>query len=309
MGVAGNLQDLTLIEFLQTIAMSRKSGVLEVHRRERAAWLGVRDGAVMRVALSDRDLTRAQLLAEADLDEKSELDEIEACLWDAAVSALLGLLAWTEGEFTFEPEEDPEGSWPGPEGLLLPSSLSPEFLALEGARLEDHAGLGSDLGEPVAEPASQSVSRAELSRAAPATPTPAAAHCSVALVAVDPDLRLLEAVKRALQSDARPVHIFQHPDDAFRRLKQYFLRGAIPTLMIGEGSTAEDEGWRAGWRTLATGARRMVPTVHIVLLRTSGGGPTGLADRELERQDPSRAGSAEFEQFLRDLAVAVGVPA
>ena len=310
MGVAGNLKDLTLIEFLQTLAMSRKSGVLEVHCREQAAWLGVREGAVVRVALSDRNLSREQVLADSELDEKSALDEVESSLWDAAVGAVLGLLAWTEGEFTFEPELDPDGPWSGPEGLVLPSSLSPEFLALEGARLEDHAGtVGEDLGEPVApvsEPGPTPAAAVEAPAPAPASWAPAP-RC-VALVAVDPDLRLLEAVKRALQSDALPVHIFQHPDDALQRVKQYFQRGAVPTLMISEGSSAEDDGTRAGWRTLATRARSMVPGVHIVLLRTSGEEPTGLADRELAREDPSRTGSRKFEKFLRDLAVAVGAP-
>jgi len=176
MSVAGNLRDLALTELLQTIALSRKSGVLEICSPDEVAWLGLREGGIVRVAVSDRQLSRKDLLQKADLDEDSPSDAIEACLWEAAVSAILALFDWAEGEFTFNPDEDPGEVWRGPEGLTLPTSLSPEFLALEGARIEDEGGgevddadvddafaldLTSEEPEPEPEPELPPVLRAE----------------------------------------------------------------------------------------------------------------------------------------------------
>lgn len=286
MGIVGNLNDLTLVEFLQTIALARKSGVLEIRGADGLAWLAVREGAVVRVALSGRDLSRRAVLAQAGLDEHSPAESLESCLWDGAVGALLGLLSWKEGEFTFEACADPEATWPAPEGLELPSSLSPEFLALEGARREDQDDFAASLGEPVS-PAAQPLA---------------------ALIAVDPDLRLLEGLKQALHAQARSVHIFQHPDDALRRLKQYLQSGTVPTLLIGADSVAEDHQHRAGWHTLAAGARRMAPNVRIILLGGSDR-ERGPADQVIERCAPRHDNEDAFAAFLKRVAVAVGAAA
>ena len=229
------------------------------------------------------------VLAELGLGEKTPAEERESCLWDAALAALLGLLSWKEGDFSFEQQPDPDSAWTGPDGLQLPRSLSPEFLALEGARRADMGDFAASLGEPTT--------------AAPAAPADGV------LIAVDPDLRLLEAVKQALQTSSRSVHIFQRPDDALLRVKQYFQKGTIPTLLIGEDSLAKDQELRVGWQTLVEGARRMVPTVQVILLRSQLGRPSKLADREIERCAPRRGNEQAFAEFLERLAVALGAHA
>src|SRR5215475_14301672 len=133
MSLAGNLSDLSLPELLQVVALSRKTGALEI-------WL---EGG---------DLDRDVILEKAGLQEGGDSDVAAAMLWDAAVQAILGIFDWSEGEFTFEPLDDPALQWRGPQGILLPSPLTPEFLALEGARLEDeNAATQSEIrfdGEP-----------------------------------------------------------------------------------------------------------------------------------------------------------------
>lgn len=151
MSVAGNLADLTLSELLQTIALSRKSGVLEICSEHEIAWLGLRDGQIVRVALSDTNLCREKVLDRAGLDETAPGDSVEACLWEASVNAVLRLFEWRTGEFTFNPDQDPEQTWRGPEGLLLPTSLSPEFLALEGARQEDEGAFHGEVSHLIDE--------------------------------------------------------------------------------------------------------------------------------------------------------------
>jgi hypothetical protein len=161
MSLAGNLSDLSLPELLQVVALSRKTGALEICSEQGGvAWLGLRDGGIVRVALESGELDRDEILKKAGLTEGGDSDVAAAMLWDAAVQAILSIFDWSEGDFTFEPLDDPALQWRGPQGILLPSPLSPEFLALEGARLEDEsaAQAGADLrfdGEPsdsVAEP-------------------------------------------------------------------------------------------------------------------------------------------------------------
>ena len=137
MSLAGNLSDLSLPELLQVVALSRKTGALEICSEGGVAWLGLRDGGIVRVALEGGDLDRDSVLEKAGLAEGGDSDVAAAMLWDAAVQAILGIFEWSEGEFTFEPLDDPALQWRGPQGILLPSPLSPEFLALEGARIED----------------------------------------------------------------------------------------------------------------------------------------------------------------------------
>jgi Domain of unknown function (DUF4388) len=140
MSLAGNLSDLSLPELLQVVALSRKTGALEICSEQGGvAWLGLRDGGIVRVALENGDLNRDEILRKAGLSEGGDSDVAAAMLWDAAVQAILAIFDWGEGDFTFEPLDDPALQWRGPQGILLPSPLSPEFLALEGARLEDES--------------------------------------------------------------------------------------------------------------------------------------------------------------------------
>jgi hypothetical protein len=146
MSLAGNLSDLSLPELLQVVALSRKTGALEICSEQGGvAWLGLRDGGIVRVALESGELNRDEILAKAGLTEGGDSDVAAAMLWDAAVQAILGIFDWSEGDFTFEPLDDPALQWRGPQGILLPSPLSPEFLALEGARLEDESAAQDSL--------------------------------------------------------------------------------------------------------------------------------------------------------------------
>jgi len=147
MSLAGNLSDLSLPELLQVVALSRKTGALEICSEQGGvAWLGLRDGGIVRVALESGDLDRDEILRKAGLEQGGDSDVAAATLWDAAVQAILSIFDWSEGDFTFEPLDDPALQWRGPQGILLPSPLSPEFLALEGARLEDENAAQRDAG-------------------------------------------------------------------------------------------------------------------------------------------------------------------
>src|SRR5262249_60906259 len=124
---------------LQVVARSRKTGAFEICSEQGGAWLGLRDGGIVRVALESGDLNRDEILRKAGLSEGGDSDVAAAMLWDAAVQAILAIFDWAEGDFTFEPLDDPALQWRGPQGVLLPSPLSPGFFALEGAPLGDES--------------------------------------------------------------------------------------------------------------------------------------------------------------------------
>jgi hypothetical protein len=336
LSVAGNLQDLSLTELLQTISLSRKSGVLEICSEDEVAWLGLREGGIVRVALSDQNMTRSLALKDAGLDDSSPSDAIEACLWDAAVSAILTLFEWHDGEFTFNTEEDPNEIWRGPEGLVLPTSLSPEFLALEGARLEDESDepegdvmFGFECETPAPEPDKEpdGDSRAvapppllvtpdhpeseveQIPEQEPPAPEPDPQPASLAsppapVIAVAGELALLEFIKAGLAPGEMPVHIFQEARLAFERLKQYLVRGTVPTLVIGIDVSDPDE--REGrWDQLATRVRRMAPAARLVLLSPDKNATSDLVDAIVVTCDPTQASDHQKREFLYTLATSL----
>lgn len=335
MSVAGNLRDLSLAELLQTIALSRKSGVLEICSEDEVAWLGLREGGIVRVALSEQNLDRGRSLKEAGLDESSPSDALEACLWDAAVNAILSLFEWSEGEFTFNSDEDPNEIWRGPEGLVLPTSLSPEFLALEGARLEDEDDepdvvfgfegemedsappepeadqddtrnvgpppvlVTPDHPEPEPEQALETEPLEEKppeSEPEPVRPPP--------VIVVAQELPLLELIKDGLAAGDVPVHIFQDGRLALERLKHYLVRGTVPALVIGVDVGDPDE--RDGrWDQLTARVRRMAPSARVVLLAPDKSSTSDAVDAVVVTCDPTGVSDDVQQKFVSSLATAL----
>lgn len=294
MSIAGKLADMSLTELLQTMALSRKSGVLEVRHGNETAWLGVREGLIVRVADSGGDLERGRVLAASKVAD-AESDAAESCLWNAAVGAVLTLMEWHAGEFTLDTSADPSGTWPGPQGVFLSQPLPSEYLMLEGARMEDEEqNTPADPGPPTMAPAAP---------AAPAARVPRPA----AVVVVDRDPKLLEAVKRTLTSGDLPIHIFQSTADGFERLKHYVVRGELPAVLIGEGDTRPLARYEDRVDVVITRLRRMAPGVRVVLLREGKARLAAMADCEIARLDPEKTESHVFEAFLQKVADALGV--
>jgi hypothetical protein len=293
MSIAGKLADMSLTELLQTMALSRKSGVLEIRHGDEAAWLGVREGLIVRVADSGGDLERGRVLAASKVED-SESEAAESCLWNAAVGAVLTLMEWEAGEFTLDTSADPSGTWPGPQGVFLSQPLPSEYLMLEGARMEDEEqNMPADTGPPTMAPA-------------PAAP-PGRGPRPAAVVVVDRDPKLLEALKRTLVSGDLPIHIFQSTADGFERLKHYVVRGELPAVLIGEGDTRPLARYEDRVDVVIARLRRMAPGVRVVLLREGEARLAASADCEIARLDPGKTESHVFEAFLRKVADALGV--
>lgn len=126
MAINGNLTDLSLVDLLQTIALSRKSGLLEICGDGDVAWIGVAEGGITRIGLSEKVVDLDLALKAAGLDGNASQEDKERVVWDAAIRTILPLFDWDEGEFRFEPG-DTDALWMGPEGLRLPTHYLPSI--------------------------------------------------------------------------------------------------------------------------------------------------------------------------------------
>jgi hypothetical protein len=292
MSLGGRLSDLSLPELLQVVALSRKTGSLEICAEHGAvAWLGVREGGIVRVALDDGSLDPDQVLEKRGVSASASGEQVQAVLFDAALDALLDLFDWQEGEFTFEPSADPAEAWRGPRGIVLRTPVSPEYLALEGARLADES--------PTA------ASQPHLDPPVPPAPSPSRAPRPGAVICVDRDLALLEQIKGELGGGAEPVHIFQDSASALARLKQYVLRGELPSLVMGTDLEDPLDPRRGfGWRRFAERVRALSPRVRIAVIADQDGEAAGGI--ALVRRPPKvRATDRDMRAFLTTLRGAI----
>ena len=307
MALAGVLTDLTLIELLQTVSLSRKSGVLKLESDGAEAWLGLLAGGIVRVALPGSPFDRKLVLAAAGLAADAPDEQIEACLWQAAVDATLRLFVWQRGTFTFDVEADPEGDWGDSEGLRLQEPISPDFLALEGARREDEGRAEERwvAADDTADPCSVPEDATRLEPGAAQDPTDEVTLCGP-VVLIDSDIALLEAIKSGLEHAGVPVHMMHCTADGFDRIKHYVLRGQVPSLVLAERVARAEQRYEDRLEQFIERVRRMSPSVRIVVLREEPGANLELAEAEVVRRAPEECEKAAFERFVASVASALG---
>ena len=170
MSLVGNLEDLGLGDILQIVSLSRKSGVLNLNWDERKGRIIFRDGQVVGAESNERPerideilpqkgvssiehvkeaISLQKGLGEAKsireiLTERLGIDsqKIEDVVREHVDKVIFGFFMWPEGNFSFELKE---GDFSKEElgereiELILDSGLNPQFLAMEGTRLQDEA--------------------------------------------------------------------------------------------------------------------------------------------------------------------------
>jgi hypothetical protein len=107
---------------------------------------------------------------------------------------------------------------------------------------------------------------------------PAPAASSGHLVAIDSDLSSLEWLKASLDGLCRRVHIFQHRDAGFERIRQYLMRGTVPTVVLSDG--VGDRRGPRGAEGFVRRLRAIAPAMPILALR-----PEHASDRTSEGTD------------------------
>ncbi len=181
MQLVGNIEDLGLGEILQIVCFSRKSGTLKLNSRKREGSLVFKNGQVVRatssvikegvydIMIKEKLLTTEQLKNAIVIQKNDGFREsLESVLIknlnlsaqlieDTAIrqieKSVFSLFLWRDGSFVFELGdliETPEMRMHDPLQYTLTNGLNPQFMAMEGARLQDEAGREENI--PVDEP-------------------------------------------------------------------------------------------------------------------------------------------------------------
>lgn len=168
MSLVGNLEDLGLGEILQIVSLSRKTGVLTIHSREREGKIVFRHGQVIRATSNTYQQSLGEVLIQKGvihlavlrkalaLQQESGFRErlgviliknfgiaqevIEEVVCKQIENVVFSLFAWIEGRFEFEVQEYIEtvdSTKLDPLQFMLDQGLNPQFLAMEGTRILD----------------------------------------------------------------------------------------------------------------------------------------------------------------------------
>lgn len=99
---------------------------------------------------------------------------------------------------------------------------------------------------------------------------PVASSTPRALVVIDGDLQALEWVKRAVQEEFDPVHIFQQTDPAMARIRQYLVRGKPPVVLIAPGTPVDRLGGVLDAVDFVARLKAQSPRMVVLWLRQEG---------------------------------------
>jgi CheY-like chemotaxis protein len=188
MSLVGNLEDLGLGDILQIVSLSRKSGVLNLNWGGVAGKIIFKDGQVVQSSSSSDPRTLGQVLIErgaiqpektAQVDSEVErlpdaiqikqsltnglsisADAIEDAIREKVESTAFHFFTWPEGTFNFELQgiDDELAQLKAPDkAFVLDVGINPQFLAMEGTRLQDESKRDSSPVGPSVSTASQSM--------------------------------------------------------------------------------------------------------------------------------------------------------
>ena len=172
MSLAGRLEDLALADIFQILSIGKKTGTLVVRGTKGTALIVFKDGLIVRAETDDIEGTIADALFKAgmvrdtvlsmalNVKKKLPMQTLSSILIElGAVSrdtldrvvrtriehVIYRLLLWEDGDFQFEPDDlDIDGKTDLSDlGWELAKGLSPEYLLMEGARVQDESAQAS----------------------------------------------------------------------------------------------------------------------------------------------------------------------
>lgn len=163
MSLVGNIEDLGLGDILQIVSLSRKSGVLFLTSNDREGKLVFKDGQVVRAFSTDVGEDLEQLLLASGLVDEAQLKEAmnasEGGILDDVLIEKFGvekdsldeirkeqigksaytLFGWKSGNFNFDLRNVDEYMLES-DFFVYPHGMNPQFIAMEGTRLQDEIG-------------------------------------------------------------------------------------------------------------------------------------------------------------------------
>ena len=321
MSVSGIFQDLTVREVIQLFAAAGRTGVLEVTGEQNAVWVALDAGGITRVALAEGLGDAKETLLAAGVEPGSEDAAVEErCLRVAVAEAVVDQLSWREGEFSYEPDQDPELDWQGPEGVRFRRPQRFEKLSDPLRAAETEAPLAaapSTAATPTAQaPEAPWVPSAGIQ---PLSLGPSGAgrserrdEKSPLVIAVDAEQSFFDHVQQALGRLADRIHVFRDGRQALADLERALARDERPVIALSSDARDPQEGSAgasgdgAGWEALAARVRTLSPQVAVILLTRGSGASHPAADWVMQRPASGAGDVDEVEAFLEDLADLVG---
>ena len=174
MSLVGSLEDLGLVDILQIVSLSRKSGVLYLRADGGQGRIVLCDGLVRGAAIKGGPETLRDLLGRAGRVDEDQLERTDAMVREESLEeaeallrvcgidaealeelkreqvegAVMRMFGWRNGEFSFDISDaiSPEDAV-----LLLTAGLNTQYLAMEATRLGDEGGSYPESGELPAE--------------------------------------------------------------------------------------------------------------------------------------------------------------
>jgi len=168
MSLAGRLEDLSLSDIFQILSIGKKTGTFVVKGSKGTALIVFKSGSIVRAETDDLEGTVGDTLLKAGMVRESVLQmamavkkklpaqSVAAILFDLGAASrdsldqvtrkrienvIYRLLLWEDGDFQFEPDDlEIEGKTDLADfGWELSKGLSPEYLLMEGARVQDES--------------------------------------------------------------------------------------------------------------------------------------------------------------------------
>ena len=260
MSLVGNLEDLSLVEILQIVSLSKKSGTLTLRSRDREAAIVFRCGQVVRASSSmfpqslGELLTRSAVIdptilrkalalqqAEGFLERLGSIlvkhfnisqEIIEDVVRNQVERVIMSLFEWTSGSFDFQIQDLVETVYDtrmDPLQFMLAQGLNPQYLAMEGMQAMD------DKREAIArgdydnkEEYDEDTGEIEAADAGLLTPDAK----KQPLVVVDDDAPTLQAVATVMRELGHQVVAMSRSEDALIKIDGLIREGARPTILI-----------------------------------------------------------------------------
>lgn len=316
MSLVGNLEDLGLGDILQIVSLSRKSGVLHLEQDTREGAIIFRDGQVVCAysttirrplgeLLVEQGVVDAATCAQAteawkdsgmsdpltvhiERDANIDHEQIQSVIRGTVEKSVYHLFRWREGTFNFElkdVDEELRALDSQDAQLVLDVGLNPQYLAMEGARLQDESSMdegaeggGTEYNEDedfefgpttTEEPAAPEPSKVETSAAAsstaPALSGQASAGSPVVLV-IDDDGLTLGRIQDKLTEQGFRVEGAANSAEGKAAYERLSADGTPVYLVVDLLMPRSDGAGILGGIEVLEFVRAKSPDIHVVLV-------------------------------------------
>ena len=308
MQLVGNIEDLGLGEILQIVCFSRKSGTLKLNSRKREGSLVFKNGQVVSatssvikegvydIMIKEKLLTTEQLKNAIVIQKndgfRESLDSVliknlnlsAQLIEDTAIrqieKSVFSLFLWRDGSFVFELGdliETPEMRMNDPLQYTLTNGLNPQFMAMEGARLQDEAGRDEIVSEDeFFEEASYQEEAAPLAVSAPAV-IPSIIQEGTILV-IDDDPLTRGVIRNHLVLSGFKASAFGQSEAGLRKVEELVSKQERPIVIADLFMpTMDGEGMLGGLEILGC-LKTDFPDIPVIIITEH---PNGKTEKEV----------------------------